>query len=573
MSRSKDETFREAEQPDDVGPRKARLHVMGPGRFETIALPENGSWVIGRSDECDLILDAKSVSRRHAALEIAGGFRIEDLGSANGTVVRGHRLTARAPTAILPKDAIEIGAFTLTISLDEQVEREPKIWPHGYFEACLDAECKRAKAIDVLRIQVDDAPDPRAIVRALTVDLSRDEIAAEQGPRDFEILFIDRKTEVVSVLTQSLLSRLEKLGSHVAGVGAARFPEDGATAGELLQSVSHALSTPKLPIERKTSIVVEDEAMHRLYKLIDRVAPGSINVLIRGETGVGKEIIAETIHRRSRRSEGPFVRLNCAALPESLFESELFGHEKGAFTGAAQAKPGLLETAGGGTLFLDEIAELPMGVQVKLLRVLEERQVLRLGSLAATPIDCRLVCATHRPVEADIESGRFRQDLYYRLNGITIRVPPLRERRAEIEGLANVFIRQACARDQRSVVPRLSPTALEQLLAYAWPGNIRELKNVVERAVLLAEGQRIEPTQLIIEGEQDDPDGDGQPSEPDASEHLPDRVQAFEREQIVRVLQACGGNQTLAAKQLGIARRTLINRLEAYGIDRPRKKR
>ncbi len=230
--------------------------------------------------------------------------------------------------------------------------------------------------------------------------------------------------------------------------------------------------------------------MQRIHQLAERAAAGTINVIVTGETGVGKELLSETVHRMSPRRDGPYVCLNCAALSETLLESELFGHERGAFTGAHQAKTGLIEAAAGGSLFLDEVGELSLTTQAKLLRVLETREVTRLGSVKPRRIDVRFIAATNRDLEAEVERGTFRRDLYFRLNGITLTIPPLRERRTEIPYLAGIFIRRIC-RELGRPEPQLPQPILHILEQYAWPGNIRELKNMIERAVLLCDGPAI----------------------------------------------------------------------------------
>jgi two-component system response regulator AtoC len=314
------------------------------------------------------------------------------------------------------------------------------------------------------------------------------------------------------------------------------------------------LATPSLPRA--------GEAMRRVHELAERAAAGTINVLITGETGVGKELLAETVHRASPRRGGPYVCLNCAALSETLLESELFGHERGAFTGAVQTKLGLLETAARGTLFLDEVGELPLATQAKLLRVIETREVARLGSVRPRRIDVRFIAATNRDLEAEVARGAFRADLYYRLNGITLTIPPLRSRLEEIRPLAETFLRQIC-RDLGRQPPLLPPASVARLESYSWPGNIRELKNVVERAVLLCEGPVLEPQDMPLDR-----------SPVTESQKLPTSgtgAARTERDRIIEALATCAGNQSRAAKMLGIPRRTFVTKLDAYRIPRPKK--
>lgn len=236
-------------------------------------------------------------------------------------------------------------------------------------------------------------------------------------------------------------------------------------------------------------------AMQHLHRLVDNVAQSNITVVVRGETGAGKEVIGEEIHRRSPRASGPLVKLNCAALPEQLLEGELFGYERGAFTGATQAKPGLIEAADGGTLFLDEVGELPLATQAKLLRVVESREVMRLGNLRPKTVDVRFVAATHRDLESMVATGAFRQDLYYRLNGVSLVVPPLRERPEEILRLATEFVARFCKDARRPALPITEP-AVAALRAYPWPGNVRELRNVIERAIVFCRGMALGPEHL-----------------------------------------------------------------------------
>jgi DNA-binding NtrC family response regulator len=322
--------------------------------------------------------------------------------------------------------------------------------------------------------------------------------------------------------------------------------------------------------------VLVDPEMRRAYELLRKAAATEISVLLLGETGAGKEVMAETVHRWSLRAEGPFLKLNCAALTDTLLESELFGHERGAFTGAHATKVGLLESTDGGTVFLDEIGELSPGTQAKLLRVLEERAVIRVGATKPRRIDVRFVTATNRDLAQRVQSGHFRSDLYYRISGLVIRIPPLRQRPAEIEPLARHFLREFSIRSGQPP-PSVSPAALGKLLAHDWPGNVRELRNVMERATLLVSGSVLEPEHVMIEnselgGSQDlfDSDFEAQTAVI-ASPFFEGGSPEDEKARILKALEACGGNQTRAAKMLGIARRTLINRIEQFNLPRPKK--
>jgi len=333
--------------------------------------------------------------------------------------------------------------------------------------------------------------------------------------------------------------------------------------------------TQRLPRGDEPDLVVLDERMKQLHRLLRAVSQGTISILLLGETGVGKEVIARTIHGYSPRASRPFVSINCAAIPEALLESELFGHERGAFTGAVKDKVGLLETAVGGTMFLDEVGEMPMPAQAKLLRAIEMREIVRVGGVKPRPVDVRFVSATNRDLEALVEARAFRRDLFFRLNGIAVTVPPLRERLTELEGLARRFLTEF-ARSLGKPEPRLSPDAAAALRQHAWPGNVRELRNVVERAVLLCDDGEIRPEHLSLglapQPSSSQPLAPVEDDEPPSTGSLSDELRAVERRRILEALDHCAGNQTRAAEMLGITRRALILRLEAYGVPRPRKR-
>ncbi len=303
-------------------------------------------------------------------------------------------------------------------------------------------------------------------------------------------------------------------------------------------------------------IIGSDPAMTAVLDLVAQVGPTRASVLITGESGTGKELIAEAIHIASPRAKMPFVRLHCAALAESLLESELFGHERGAFTGAVGRREGRFKAADGGTLLLDEIGEIPLGTQVKLLRFLQERTFERVGGNETLKVDVRIIAATHRDLKQLISEGRFREDLFYRLNVVTVELPPLRERRSDVIPLASFFLRKYSAENGRSI-ETFSDEAVDRLVRHRWPGNVRELENVIERAVVLTNGPRVEaaqlPSSLVPEASQSQT-----PSIPGTT------LQDLERFAILRTLEACGGSTSKAAMILGISSRKIQYKLHEY---------
>jgi len=310
-------------------------------------------------------------------------------------------------------------------------------------------------------------------------------------------------------------------------------------------------------------IVAASQPMIEVLELVERAAEYKTTVLLTGESGTGKEVLARAVHAQSPRRNEAFVAVNCAAIPENLLESELFGHAKGAFTGADRARRGLFVEADGGTLFLDEIGELPVPLQAKLLRVLQEEEVRPVGESKPRRVDVRVLAATARDLEREVAAGRFREDLFYRLNVLRILVPPLRERRADIPLLADHFLarfREALGKPVRT----LTDEALEKLVAYRWPGNVRELENVIERAVILSAGPRLGPSDLPpnVAAHGTEPAGD----EDEGDLSLRRARRAVEIELIRRALEATGGNRTHAARRLGISHRALLYKLKEYGL-------
>jgi DNA-binding NtrC family response regulator len=355
-------------------------------------------------------------------------------------------------------------------------------------------------------------------------------------------------------------------------LGALDFLEKPVSTEKLLLTVENALKLERLERENRQlrerlgrqEIIWAGEAMHKLMAQLERVAATETRVAILGETGTGKELVARALHDKSARSRGPFVALNCAAVPAELIESELFGHEKGSFTGAAARHIGRFEQAERGTLFLDEIGDMPVAMQAKLLRVLEQNEVERIGALKPVAIDVRVVVATHRNLEALVREGKFRQDLYHRIYVFPLRLPALRERIEDIPGLVEHFAAQLARQNNWKAVG-FSPAAIEALKQYSWPGNIRELRNVIERLMLIATGDQVELDTVraaLVPG------GPAATACDDrASGTLFCRVEEFERQVILAELKRAGFHMTNAARALGLERSHLYKKAEQLGID------
>lgn len=310
------------------------------------------------------------------------------------------------------------------------------------------------------------------------------------------------------------------------------------------------------------SLIGRSRAMTALLETVAQVAPSEATVMITGESGTGKEMIAGAIHYNSLRRDGPFVKINCAAITETLLESELFGHEKGSFTGADRRKEGKFRQAEGGSIFLDEVSEMSLGMQVKLLRVLQERELTRVGGDEVIRVNVRVIAATNRNLLQDIAAGRFREDLYYRLNVVTLHLPPLRERREDIPLLAQHFLAHF-AEINRKAIKGFTPQAMDRLLRYDWPGNVRELMNAVERGVVLSRSERLDETDLPLLAADEDSSGRMQMPSPAAGEAS---LGEMEKATILKTLEAAEGNKSEAARRLGITRRTLHQKLKKWGM-------
>jgi two-component system nitrogen regulation response regulator NtrX len=356
-------------------------------------------------------------------------------------------------------------------------------------------------------------------------------------------------------------------------LGALDFLEKPISSDKLMLTVENALKLQRLESENrqlrqrlgKHEIVWRGEAMRRVMAQLERVAASESRVCIFGETGTGKELVARTIHERSPRSGGPFVTLNCAAVPAELIESELFGHEKGSFTGASGRHIGKFEQADQGTIFLDEIGDMPLNMQAKLLRVLEEGEVERIGGDKPVTVSVRAVVATHRDLEARVREEKFRQDLFHRIHVFPLLLPPLRERRDDIPALVEHFVAQVCAQNGWKPVP-FTADAIAALQSHSWPGNVRELRNMVERLMLLATDGQVDLATVQMALPKTSVGAGAVPSAIGAGA-LADRVQSFEREVILAELKRSHQNMSLAAKTLGLERSHLYKKAEQLGID------
>ncbi len=558
---------------------------MGPYSY-SFELPRTGTVEIGRGDDADLQLAGSGVSRSHARLVMNGARgALSDLGSRNGTFVNRARLTADAEVG----HGDEIGIGDARVTLLRRAALPSGVVPvrlRRAFEQALDAEIAAGRRPYVFVLELPERWYEIGAARELVTKLA---VSTSVGSYNDQVLCFALTAPKAEALTL-VASATRTLRASGVETSAGLAGEIAGDADTLLHAALKALveSREEDAAETAQRPVVTSPAMVRLHEEARRVARSPISILLVGETGVGKEVFARTIHSASGRT-GPLIAVNTAALPEQLVESELFGHERGAFSGAATAKTGLIEAANGGTLFLDEIGELALPMQAKLLRVLEERTVRRVGATSERKVDIRVVAATNVDLEEAARQKRFRQDLLFRLNGTTIRIPPLRERAVEIPRLAEVFLVRA-ATAMRAPQLRLTAEAMALLQRYAWPGNLRELRNVIERAVAIcaATGEPIGPTHLPdavrgIGSGASAYDASGAASGAATSAPLAagaplpldgvrDSVRDFERQRIVAALEQADGNQTKAAELLGLPRRTLAYKMARLGIQAPTRK-
>ncbi len=600
--------------------------LQGPWKGVELTLG-SGEYVLGRDPACELAVPDTALSRRHVRFVAEGeAWLVEDLGSRNGTTLNDECVTRQV---LRPGDVVVAGRSTLRFEAGDSAALAGEAGSSTTVvavampdELAAPGAGTSAERLDSLLHLVDELA-ACAGLDALGERVARWLLAEADGLE--AVLFRRRGSRLLAgagytpagkraarpvvlppaalkeVLDQGRTMLVEKPGpgatremivpigvpAELAVAVATKGRPDlaelrflamggrlaaGFLAGQLrVESlVSRAVGG-----EDTEEPMVEGAAMRPVVDFIDRVAPSDATVLLLGESGTGKDVVARAIHRQSPRAKGPFVAINCAALPDSLVEAELFGHEKGAFTGALARRVGHFEAAHGGTLFLDEVAELSPGAQARLLRVLEDRQVQRLGATTPVPIDVRVVAATHQDLKEAVAARRFRQDLYFRLAVLVTTLPPLRDRPEDVEPLARRFLDRLRGRAGRPVED-FSPRALAALRRHVWPGNIRELRNAVERAVILGRTPLIEPEDLpldVVAGALARVDALASTSAPaavpDGAETiaLPAPLAELERRAVAAAMRATGGNKTAAARLLGIDRVTLYSRLKAYAAD------
>lgn len=613
--------------------RRMMLFVFHRDGVRTTPLAPATPIVVGRGAAADLQVPDNSLSRQHARFCLEDDHVIvEDLKSTNGTFVRGEAVER---TKLDAGEEVSLGGVIALVHELSRGRAHPTfallsgVDTYDAFVDALGAELVRARyfsrAVAVVTVRylqrTGDASLRHVCARFREELLPVDRIALYSAD-SMEILLPEVDGQAALVITNKLLSHHPDEPLLVAGIAA--FPTSADTVDKLVETSRNAVREASaqrrvhvaaelgtrawVPADTPNDdndprdIIARSKEMRSLIDTAKRIAKSSIPVLLLGETGTGKEVLARKIHESSPRKDKPMVCVNCAAIPQQLVESTLFGHEKGAFTGAVSQHKGVFEAADGGTVFLDEIGELPAAAQAALLRVLEIRKVCRVGSTREIPIEVRVIAATHRDLENMAETGGFRADLLYRLNTMTLRIPPLRSRREEIPALVARFLEQAC-RINGASIRAVDPTAMNLLSSYVWPGNVRELRNAIERAVVIAEGDIIrvidlpervraaaeppiipaasasltpgsapsptviEPPVEILEVDEDDEEElDSEDGPLDGTFRA--AMRRYEAKLLLAALRAADGNQTEAAKRLQLPRRTFQHKIKLHGIRR-----
>jgi len=553
------------------------LIFVAPEGVIRARLHEGDSILVGRVAPADVVIASPSVSRAHARFSLVGGLlQVVDAGSKNGlsigeAVVRSARLG--------PGDCVRLGEVDVWVGGGANVrEPEKRLLGPRRFAQRLDEELDRThyslRPVYLCALLGPVAGDHNPWLCNVINKLDSVDRACEYAPHIALCLLIEKDAaRAVQVVEQLRSSAGEEVRAAVIGAPPAALQAEALVALVLdgVHRVEPArtvlLGTDEAPAPVDAPVIVSD-AMKKVLELASRAGHADIPVLIGGETGAGKEVTARAFHERGGRASGPFCEVNCAAIAPGLLESVLFGHEKGAFTGADKRSLGVFEQASGGTIFLDEIGELSAAAQSALLRVLETKRLRRLGGTQEIQVDVRVIAATHRDVRRMVEEGKFREDLLYRLEGLTVRVPPLRERPEEIEPLAAHFLSGA-AKKWNTPAREISDAARGALRRYSWPGNVRQLRNAIERAAAVCATSRVELDDLpdyLFEHGSEAPRSTPTSVTPSIAP-LVDVVREFEAARIREALSQAGGNQSQAARLLGIPRRTLGGKIKELGIE------
>ena len=562
------------------------LLVVHGDASTAFSLSRDGSVTIGRAPASDILIDDPSVSRQHARVTTAGGrARVLDLDSHNGVRLNGQPIDGWHP--LHGGDVIALGAATLVFHRGVRPVTQSPVLDAEAFRARVAQELDRIRsrdgAVSILAVE-PGGPRPRLedLLPALSESLRLMDVAGEVAG-SLLVMLPETGPDEAAEVGADLLERLRPRAPAVRG-GLSTAPRDGLDVGALIALAREAAANPGPdPVNRGEPssyrleigdrwVLVADPSTRANYDLLRRLARSDLSVLIQGETGVGKENAARAVHFWSARRANPFLALNCSALSETLAESVLFGHAKGAFTDAKAARAGLFESASGGTVFLDEVGELPRSLQPKLLRVLEEKRVVRVGESAEVAVDVRIVAATNRNLDELVETGHFRKDLLFRLNAGKVTLTPLRDRRRELPLLARAFLAEECAR--LGCAPfELSAAAMGALGSHPWPGNVRELMNAMKFAAAAAAPGPIVDVRHLPQ------DVHGMPQEPPppaarpgarAFRPLRAEIQELERARMTEALEASGGVQAHAAQLIGMPIRTFMSKWKLYKLGRPR---
>ncbi|MEZ4358538.1 MAG: sigma 54-interacting transcriptional regulator [Kofleriaceae bacterium] len=553
-------------------------------------VPLAGELIIGRDPECALMLTDPLVSRRHAQLLLVPeGLRFTDLSSRHGTLVNGERLVGSR--LLRSGDILALGATVIVVRRAARSACAQQVAEVGALLRRIGEETDRAlryqRELAVIALRMTGPADVPRLSAGLVAKLRSIDVIAASGENSAIVLMPELGLDEASLALDDALAGLE--AADELAIGLAIAPFDGIDGDTLLGAARAAAEVARAGQRRAAAdavtelaavhhkITVADPAMTRIYELARRLARSPLPVLVLGETGVGKELAAAAVHALSAHAAGPFVSVNCAAIPESLAESELFGHARGAFSGALSARAGHLEAAHEGTLFLDEIGELPPSIQAKLLRALESGEVLRVGETTPRLVDLRVVAATNRDLEEEVAAGRFRADLYFRLGAARLVLPPLRDRPRDLAALSARFLDEACRGAERAPLA-WSVAAAQTLFLYAWPGNLRELRNAVHYAVSAAPEDATEiepwhlPPALLGQPHREEAPAAQAAATPDAEPSarfrpIGDEVRELERQRMVESLRATGGVQNRAAELIEMPLRTFATKLKRYRID------